>query len=309
MLAGPAVTALRGSPPGGVHPAAPIGPADTAGILSHADTDAITRLETDLLLEGLYQLHGADFRGYARAPLAARLQAHMDAERILTISAIQDCIMRSREQTEKLVRALSFPPVGMFDDPPSQRALRELLGPYLRSCALPKIWIAESTSAEEVFALVIMLIEEELYDKTLIFVTAADDGLLAETRRGVFSADLLAQYDAAYRQSGGRRRLADYCSEQQGQMAFAPSLRSNLIWAQYGLATDRSFNEFQLIVCRRVLPELGASLRRRSLRLFADSLSPFGILHVDVSAAADDAAFNLEFQAVSPNHGLYRRRA
>lgn len=279
------------------------------GVLSHADADAVARLETELLLEGLYQLHGADFRGYARAPLAARLQAYMRAEGVPTISAIQDGIMRSRGQTEKLVRALSLRPVGMFDDPQGHRALRALLGPYLRSCPLPKIWVAESTSAEEIFALVILLIEEGLYDKTLIFVTAADDALLAEARRGVFGADRLADYDAAYQRSGGRHRLADYCLEQDGQMAFAPFLRTNLIWAQYDLATDRSFNEFQLIVCRRVLPELGAALQRRSLRLFADSLSPFGILQVDLPEAVENAAFGLEFQAVARGHGLYRRSA
>ena len=124
----------------------------------------------------------------------------------------------------------------------------------------------------DVFALVILLIEEELYDKTLIFVTGADDGLLAESRRGTFPAERMAEYEANYRDSGGMAALSDYCSMRDGRMVFEPALRRNLIWAQYNLATDRSFNEFQLIACRRVLPEFGLTLRRRALHLFADSL-------------------------------------
>lgn len=267
----------------------------------------VERLEADLLLEGLYQLHGADFRGYARAPLMQRLHAYMHGSGIDSISLLQDCIMRSRPQADALVRALSLRPAALFGDTDSVLHLRATLGPYLRSCALPKLWIAESTSAEEVFGLVILLIEEGLYDKTLIFVTAADDALLAETRMGTFDVADMARYDDNYRRSGGRHALSDYCSNVEGRMVFAPHLRNNLIWAQYDLATDRSFNEFQLILCRRVLPEFGPPLRRRALHLFADSLSSFGILAVDVPDELDHAPMAFQFQTVSREHGLYRR--
>lgn len=274
-----------------------------------ADRAAIERLETELLLEGLYQLHGADFRGYARAPLLHRLQAYLHGGAIGSISLLQDRIMRSPAQADALVRALSLRPAELFGDTDGMLRLRSTLGPYLRSCALPKLWIAESTSAEEVFGLVILLIEEGLYDKTLIFVTAADDALLAETRTGSFDAADLARYEDNYRRSGGRRTLSDYCSEVDGRMVFGAQLRNNLIWAQYDLATDRSFNEFQLILCRRVLPEFGPLLRRRALHLFADSLSPFGILAVDVPEELDHAPMAMHFQTVSREHGLYRRSA
>lgn len=276
------------------------------GTLDHG---RIERLETDLLLEGLYQAHGADFRGYARASLGQKLQAVMQANGIATISALQDQVLRSPAQAEALVRALSLRPAGLFDDAAGAGQLRKTLCPYLRSCPLPKIWIAESTSAEDVFALVILLMEEGVYDKTLIFVTAADEALLAETRVGAFPAERMARYDASYRASGGAGALADYCERRDDTMVFAPPLRRNLIWAQYNLVTDRSFNEFQFISCRRVLPEFGPSLRRRSLQLFADSLSQFGILGVDVAEDLDAAQMAMQFQTVSREHGLYRRIA
>jgi chemotaxis protein methyltransferase CheR len=269
----------------------------------------IERLETDLLLEALYQVHGADFRGYARPALTQKLQSLMQAGGIATLSGLQDRLLRSPAQAEALVRALSLRPAGLFDDAAAASQLRRTLCPYLRSCPLPKIWIAESTSAEDVFALVILLIEEGLYDKTLIFVTAADETLLAETRLGAFPWERMAQYDASYRASGGTGALSDYCEQRGDMMIFTAPLRRNLIWAQYNLVTDRSFNEFQFISCRRVLAEFGPSLRRRSLQLFADSLAPFGILGVDVPDELEAAPMAMQFQTVSRANGLYRRIA
>ncbi|MNU01677.1 hypothetical protein D3C72_2451500 [compost metagenome] len=45
--------------------------------------------------------------------------------------------------------------------------------------------------------------------------------------------------------------------------------------------TDASFNEFNLIVCRRALPDFGPLLRQRVLQLFHASLAPFGVLALD----------------------------
>ena len=232
------------------------------------------------------------------------------AKLLKEVNALQNEIMRSRGHAEALVRALSLRPSGFFDNPLGTQALRTVLGPYLRSCPLPKIWIAESTSAEDVFALVILLVEENLYDKTLIFVTSADETLLGETRLGTFNAEHMACYEAAYQASGGTRQLRDYGTLQNdGQFVFSSALRSNLIWAQYDLTTDRSFNEFQLIYCKRVLQECGPPLRRRVLNLFADSLSFFGILNVDHHESMEGALTSLRFQALMPEQGLYHRRA
>ena len=271
-----------------------------------ADLASIEQVETGLLLEGIYQVHGADLRGHARGPLMQRLQRFMQQEGIATVSALQDRILHARPAAEALVQALFVRPASLFSDTARMAVLRAAMVPYLRSCPLPKIWIAESTCSEDVFALVIVLIEEGLYDKTLIFVTAADDSLLAQARLGRFPTHRLAEYETNYLRSGGAATLRDYCRERDGLMEFLPSCRPNLIWAQYDLATDRSFNEFQLIVCQRVLPEFGVPLQRRALRLFADSLSPFGLLSVDGPEAMAGSAAT-QFQALDPAQGLFRR--
>jgi chemotaxis protein methyltransferase CheR len=84
---------------------------------------------------------------------------------------------------------------------------------------------------------------------------------------------------------------------------------TNITWAQYNLATDASFNEFELIICRRALGDFGTSLRRRALGLFRESLALFGMLSVDENGELDAAPFISCFRVVSAENGLYRRIA
>lgn len=217
--------------------------------------------------------------------------------------------MHDESASDALLRALGGRPSGLFDEPEHFLALRETLGPWMRSCPSPKVWIAECASAEEVCALAILLIEEQVYSKTRIFATVANEAVLKEASRGSFPIDRLSEYEENYRRSGGSRALADYCIEDNGRMFFAPDVLCNITWAQYNLATDASFNEFELIVCRNTLADFGPALRRRALQLFHESLSLFGMLSVDEQSGLDDPPFSAHFKAVCAQSGLYRRIA
>ena len=212
--------------------------------------ESIEDLETDLLLEGIYRRFGHDYRGYQRQTLKAKLQALMQRIGVETVSGLLEHVMHDAETGDRLLHALSARPPVFFDDPVYFHALRETVVPWLRSCPSPRVWVAECVSAEDVAALAILLAEEALHDRTQIFATAENEALLREASAYSFALDRLPKYENASRKSGGKARLADYCRTEYGRVIFSPQLCSNITWAQYSLATDASFNEFQLIVCR-----------------------------------------------------------
>ncbi|MDB5773139.1 MAG: chemotaxis protein [Burkholderia sp.] len=270
---------------------------------------AVEELEIDLLLEGVFQLFGYDFRGYQRDPLRQKLHLLMQSDGLNTVSALLEKVMHDEAAGDALLRALSVHPAGLFEDPEHFLSLRGALGPWLRSCPSPKIWIAECASVQEAAALAIMLTEEQLYDKTRIFATVANESLLTDAAKGSFAPDQLSLFEDNYRRSGGTKSLAEYCVEDGGKMYFRRELLSRITWAQYNLATDSSFNEFELIVCRRALGDFGPALRRRALQLFRESLPLFGMLSVDHTSEPDDAPFVAHFKTVNAENGLYRRIA
>jgi chemotaxis protein methyltransferase CheR len=283
-----------------------------ASVVTRPEADGrqpIEELEIDLLLEGVFQRFGHDFRGYRRGPLAQKLRQLMQGLGLQTILSLLDRVMHDESVAEALLRTIGTRPAGMFEDPEYYSALREAIGPWLRSSPSPKVWIAECASVEEVGSLAIVLAEEELYSKTRIFATVANEATLQEARRGGFAPERMAEYEENYRRSGGRKSLADYCVEDGGRMYFAPGVLKHVTWAQYNLATDASFNEFELILCRRALADFGPALRRRVLQLFHESMPLFGLLGIDEKSGCDDTRFMTNFRALNMRYGLFRRIA
>jgi chemotaxis protein methyltransferase CheR len=271
------------------------------------EIQAIEELEIELLLEGVYRRFGHDFRGYRRESLKHKLHALMQSKGIRTVSALQEHILHQPEACNALLHALTARQVSLFDNPEYCNLLRHTLGVWLRSCPAPKIWLAECGSAEEIYSLAILLSEEQLYEKTQIYATSANEVLLHEAKSGIFDIERFARFEDHYRRSGGGRMLTDYVHESDNQLAVAEHMRSNITWAQYSLAANSSFNEFELIVCRNALAEFGKPLRQRTLQLFHESLSLFGILSIDGADGLEYGTFAPRYKPISRDQGLYRR--
>lgn len=271
------------------------------------DGGSLEDLEVDLLLEGVYQRYGYDFRGYRRAPLRHKLHGLMRTLGARTVSALQERVLHEDQAWRSLLRSLSGKPVAMFDEPGHVLALRRLLAPWLRTCPTPKIWIADCQSAEEACSLAILLAEEQLHERTQIFATVPNEAVLEEASAGGFELGRIPEYESNYLRGGGKGSLADYYVERDGKAVILPELRTNITWAQYSLVTDASFNEFELIVCRHRLTDFGPKLRRRTLQLFHDSLSRFGMLSLDESQELAATPFYRRYKAICLEQGLYRR--
>jgi chemotaxis protein methyltransferase CheR len=269
--------------------------------------NTLEALEIHLLLEGVYQLCGADFRGYEQARLKPGLAAVMQARGIRTISGLQEQVLHDRSARAALLRALHFQPAALFAQSETMLSLRQTIGPLLRSYADPRVWLIDPGCAEDVFSLAILLAEEGLADRTTIFVTSANEAFLEELKQGRFSAESYSLYEENYQKSGGRLSLANYCIKDNDQYTFRFQLSQNITWAQYNLTTDTSFNAFQLIQCRRPLGDFGIALRHRALALFHESIVQFGVLSLHVPNDFDNMPLARHYKPVTPAHGLYRR--
>lgn len=265
-------------------------------------------VEMDLLLEGLFRLHDADFRTYDRRSLKQKTAGFIAGLGIRSVPALLAEVLQDAATARALCRALVAQETAFFGDAQESLALRSLIASSLGTYAAPKIWLAECLSAEEVFAFAILLAEEGQYDRSLIFATCSNEALLQDIKDGAFPLDRLPAYEESYRRAGGKASLQDYVAERDGRAMFSDALRSRIIWAQYNLGTDSSFNEFQLISCRRSFSDFNASLRRRTLALFHESLSTFGILDVPVPDDIESFPLLMKYRVLERS-GIYRRSA
>ena len=271
-----------------------------------ADPD-LERLEVELLLEAVYRHYGYDFREYAPASLTRRLRRRIDEEGLSTVSALQDRVLHDRSCMERLLRDLSINVTAMFRDPSFHLALRQKVIPLLRTYPFVRIWAAGSSTGEEVYSLAILLSEEGLYDRTRIYATDINQGVLETARSGLFPLDKMREYTHNYIRAGGTRAFSEYYVARYDAALFSRSLLDNVVFAQHNLVSDGSFNEFHLILCRNVLIYFDRSLQNRVHELFHSSLVTFGILGLGQKESLRFTEYESLYDELDAAQRLYRR--
>jgi chemotaxis protein methyltransferase CheR len=238
---------------------------------------ALEDIEIELLLEGIYRAFGFDFRDYSRASLKRRLLEVMGAEKVETVSAFQNKVLHDPDCLDRLLLGLSVHATAMFRDPSFYSTFRKQVVPLLRTYPTVQIWIAGCSTGEEVYSLAILLQEEKLYDKCRIYATDISHAVLRKARDGIFPMAAMREYTSNYHRAGGVHDFSDYYTARYDSVIFSTSLKRNLVFSEHNLATDGSFNEFQVILCRNVMIYFNKDLQARVHNLLYDSLSMFGV--------------------------------
>jgi len=279
---------------------------EPAGSTEHPHDD-LEEIELSLLLEGVFRNYGFDFREYAPASLRRRVWRRVYAEGLSTISGLQDRLLHDPACMERLLLDLSINVTAMFRDPTFYVAFREKVVPLLRTYPFTRIWVAGCSTGEEVYSLAILFREEELYDRTRIYATDINESVLDRARSGVFPLDKMREYTQNYIKAGGTRAFSEYYLAKYDGAQFQRSLIENVVFAQHNLVSDRSFNEFQVIVCRNMMIYFDRALQDRVHRLFYESLVTFGVLGLGHKESIQFSPHEDCFEELDPSERLYRK--
>jgi chemotaxis protein methyltransferase CheR len=272
-----------------------------------AEREDIERIELDCLLEAVFRRYGFDFREYAPASLRRRVSRRVKLENVGSVSALQERVLRDPAVMEKLLLDLSINVTAMFRDPSFFVALREKVLPALRTYPFTRIWVAGCSTGEEVYSLAILLEEEGLYDRARIYATDLNEAVLEQAREGVFPLAKMQEYTHNYLRAGGTRSFSDYYVSAYDGATFDHSLVRNVVFAQHNLASDRSFNEFQLILCRNVMIYFDPALQARVHALFHDSLARLGMLALGHKESLRFTPSAARYQELDEEERLYKK--
>ena len=271
--------------------------------------DDVEPLEIQLLLEAVFRRYGFDFREYASASLKRRLWRRVYAEGVATISGLQEKVLHDPACMERLLLDLSINVTAMFRDPTFYVAFREKVVPLLRTYPFTRIWNAGCSTGEETYSLAILLAEEGLLDRTRIYATDINEAVLERARAGVFALEKMQEYTQNYIRAGGKRSFSEYYVAKYDGAQFARTLMDNVVFAQHNLVSDRSFNEFNVIVCRNVMIYFDRSLQDKVHELFYESLAMFGVLALGHKESIRFTRHQAEYEELDALEKLYRKAA
>jgi chemotaxis protein methyltransferase CheR len=274
----------------------------------HAASNRKFDIEFQLLVDAIYHLYHYDFRRYAAASLRRRLRAALNRFQCESVSQLQDRVMHEPKIFPALLDHLTVQVSEMFRDPAYFRALREQVVPFLRTYPSLKVWVAGCSSGEEAYSLAILLREEGLLSRALIYATDINPHTLQRAEAGIYSIDRIAGFTINHRESGGTSSLSDYYTAAYGRAILDKSLRERIVFSDHSLATDSVFAEVHLVSCRNVLIYFNRELQNRALGLFRDSLCRDGFLGIGSKESLRFTSVAGAFQAFVPKERIYRKR-
>jgi len=267
----------------------------------------IEELEITLLLEGIFQRYGHDFRGYAFPSINRRIKYRLELEGLSSISHLQQRVLYEPELMKKILQDFSINVTEMFRDPEFYLSFREHVVPLLHSYPFIRIWHAGCSTGEEAYSMAILLHEEGLYKKSQIYATDMNMDVLEKAKKGIFSFDKMKQYTSNYQKAGGLHAFSEYYTADQYGVTFQPFLSENIVFARHNLATDSSFNEFNVIICRNVLIYFDKQLQNHVHGLFQESLGRFGILGLGSKESIRFSPYMPCYEEIDAANKLYKK--
>lgn len=266
-----------------------------------------TDIEIKLLIEAIFLKYSYDFRDYSGASVKRRVLHALKQLKCESISQLQERVLRNADDFMQLLQYITIPTTEMFRDPEYYLALREEVVPFLKTYPSLKIWIAGCSTGEELYSMAILLKEEGLLERSIIYATDINPVSLEKARKGIFSLDRVRSYTNNYQQAGGKAAFSDYYTAAYESALFDRSLCENISFADHSLATDSVFSETHLISCRNVMIYFNQELQERALGLFHESLCRRGFLGLGSKESLEFSGYVNLFEPLVKQQRIFRK--
>lgn len=234
--------------------------------------------QIDTLMSDAFELYGYDFSGYSKASFKRRILRLYTLDKMLSFAEFRYKLRSDAGYFNRFLEQVTINVTEMFRDPEFYRTLREKILPNLGTYPFIRIWIAGCSTGEEAYSIAILLKELNLLRKSLIYATDINSFVLEKGAKAIFPIHKMKQYSENYFLSGGREEFSDYYTANYSLAKLNKDLRDKIVFSTHNLVSDKSFNEFQLILCRNVLIYFDRKLQSDVFKLFDESLDTFGYI-------------------------------
>ena len=276
--------------------------------VSQEDADDILQIEVDLLLEALFRRYGYDFRNYSRPSVERRLAQFISDKNYQSYTDMIARLLRDYAAFSELLPYFSVSVTALFRDPFFYIALRDKVLPMLKTWPHFKVWHAGCATGEEPYSMAIILAEQNLLDRAMLYATDISVSALEVARAGVYSLEVVKQGSANFRQYSELSSLSEYYHVKYGAAKVINSVKKNIAFSRHNLVTDKSFGEMQLIICRNVLIYFNETLKNQVLELFLESLEYGGYLCLGDKESLMFSSVEQHFIVIDEKARIYKKK-
>ncbi|MGI4022619.1 MAG: CheR family methyltransferase [Janthinobacterium lividum] len=267
----------------------------------------LTEEEINVLLTDLIEVYSYDFTGYSKPMLHRRINRLFKLRSFSSFGAFRYLLRSDPGYLNWFIAEVTVPVTEMFRDPSFFLTLRNEVFPVLSSFPLIRIWHAGCSTGEEVYSVAIILKELNLLHKSVLYATDINSKVLKTAAAGIFPLSGMKQYSENYVQSGGTDSFSNYYTAHYELVKLDEQLKKQIVFSTHNLATDASFNQFQLIICRNVLIYFDQELQNRVLTLFDSSLESGSFLALGSKENLRFATVVQQFKKINSTEKIWQK--
>jgi Methylase of chemotaxis methyl-accepting proteins len=267
----------------------------------------VEELSRNLLLTAILEKYGYDFHGYTKDSFNRRVEFLLMRYGLRDELDLLAKIVREPNFFREIIPQLTISTTELFRDPGFFASFRQKVVPVLRSYPSLNFWIAGCSTGEEVHSLAILLHEEGLYERSLIYATDINPESLKRASEGIYALETVRSFPKNYLAAGGTHSPSEYYTADYDLARFRSSLRDHVVFSDHNLATDESFLEHNVIFCRNVMIYFKRELQERVFDLFDESLSDRGFLCLGSKETMRFSKYDKCYDAIDTTQRIYQK--
>lgn len=248
-----------------------------------------------------------DFNHYKQASLHRRILGYMEKKHFATGADLIYALIKNDKLFLDLLTDISVPVTEMFRDPLFFLRLRNLVLPVLNTYPSVKIWIAGCATGEEAYSLGVLLAEEKMLDKSIIYATDINQAALDIAKTGYIPEEDLKNFESNYLKSGGTAKLTDYIEIKKGRPTLNQEILSHIQFHFHNIATGSYTSGLNLILCRNVFIYFDKQLQGEITGFFMNSLRSGGFLGLGDKESINHTQYIQYFEQLNDER-IFRKR-
>ena len=260
----------------------------------------------EAILALLREASGADFSAYKPATIRRRIARRMALVHLDKLQDYARHLQSHPDEVQALYQDCLITVTSFFRDAEAFEVLCAEIVPRLLKGRAPgapiRVWVPGCATGEEVYSIVICLLERASEVKGnppfQVFATDLSESALEKARTGSYPPNIA--------QDVSPERLRRFFTEVDGRYQVVKAVRDMCVFARHDLTRDPPFSRLDLISCRNMLIYLEPRLQQRVLAIFHYALRPSGFLLLGASETA--GASDEYLAAVNKKHRIYSKR-
>lgn len=239
--------------------------------------------ELNIFIEKVKSRSSYNFSEYSDKSLKRRL-AKILFDNSLDFQSFIDKLENNKSFLEKIVKDITVNTTELFRDPPIWNSLRYDILPLYKDNEEINIWHAGCSTGQEVYSMLILLNELNLFYKSNLFATDINPDVLEKAKTGIykyrFNLTYLDNFDSVIRQNqAGDYQDIDYSryfsiDKTRDIIKMHPFLINKPVYKKMDLVWET--NPFpvlyDLIICRNVIIYFNYDLQNKVFKLFHENL-------------------------------------